>query len=221
MALLLFAGCSTMTVPPLTTGSADSYAQHQQKDGLVIGVQPMTDKKQVEDEFKVNLLEHGLMPILLVVENQNPASSFIVAKENVAVLNGITGTTNTAPVDKTAQRAQVASGATSAGQATGDAAIGVMSVAIAIPGADVLAVPLIIASAKLSSDATVVQYGLADKEFYSRTLGPGEKAYGFLYLQFPKVSPPSGEYHVIAKVKNAATRDETAFDFPVNLTAAK
>jgi hypothetical protein len=44
---------------------------------------------------------------------------------------------------------------------------------------------------------------------------------GFLYFQFPTASPPSGEYHLIAKVKHSVTGEETAFDFPVNLTLSK
>jgi hypothetical protein len=159
-----------MKVSPLTTGNADSYAQHQQKNGLVVGVQPMTDKKGIEGMFKVNLLEHGLLPILVVAENQNASESFIIAKENVTVLNGATGINAN-------NREEVGSGANSAGTAVGIAG-GVMALA-----SPLLAPPLVFASLKLSSDATVVRYNLADKEFYSRTLGPDEKAQGFLPRQ--------------------------------------
>ena len=207
--LSMFAGCSTMKVSPLTTGDADSYTQHQQQHGLVVGVQPMTDKKEIEGVFKVNLLDHGLLPILVVAENQSSSENFIIAKEKVTVSSAVPGTPHLT------QSGEVGAGASSAGSATGWAGA---AMALASPA---LAAPLIIASAKLGSDATVVQYNLADKEFYSRTLGPGQKAQGFLYLQFPKASPPAGEYHVIAKVKDSATGEETAFDFPVNLTVSK
>ena len=83
------------------------------------------------------------------------------------------------------------------------------------------AAPLLFAGLKMASNATVIQHNLADKEFYSRTLGPGEKAQGFVYFQFPKESPPSGNYHVVAEVKTSAGGKGTTFDFPVNLTLPK
>ncbi len=207
--LVLAAACGTMKVTPLATNEASSYAQHEEKNGLVVGVQPMTGKKEIEDVFRVNLLRHGLLPILLVVQNQSPSDSFIVPKEQITVLSDATGTTNAT------QTADVASGAKSAGEATGFAA-GAMILA-----SPVLAAPLMIASAKLGSDATVAQYNLADKEFYTHTLGPGEKAQGFLYFQFPKASPPSGNYHILINAKNPGNGKTTAFDFPVNLTVSK
>ncbi len=90
--LVLGSGCSTMKEPPLTTGSADSYTQHEQTNGMVVGIRPMTDKREIEDMFKVNLLDKGLLPILVVAENQSPAASFIIAKDKLFVLNEGTGT---------------------------------------------------------------------------------------------------------------------------------
>ncbi len=206
--VLLAAGCGTMKVTPLATNQASSYTQHEEKNGLVIGIQPMTDRREIQDMFKVNLLEHGLLPILLVVQNQSASDSFIVPKEQITVLGGATGSTNTS------HEADIASGAKAAGEATGFAAGAII---LASP---VVAAPLIIASLKLGSDATVVQYNLADKEFYTRTLGPGEKAQGFLYFRFPKTSPPSGAYHIIISARNPASGKTTAFDFPVNLTVS-
>jgi len=190
-----------MSVTPLTTGSAVSYTQHEQKDGVVVGINPMTNKGEIKDMFKVILLDEGLLPILVVAENQSASASVIIAKDRVFVLNEATKTTNSS------QRKEVASG--TAGTAVG------------ITGAALGSTPLLLAGLKMASDATVIQYNLADKEFYSRTLGPGEKAQGFVYFQFPKESPPSGNYHLVAEVKNSATGKATTFDFPVNLTLPK
>lgn len=197
---LMLASC-TMSVTPLTTGSAVSYAEHEQRDGIVIGVKPMTNKGEIEDMFKVNLLEQGLLPILVVAENQSASANVIIAKDKVFVLNEATRTTNSS------QRKEVASG--------------ISGTAVGYAGAALGSTPLLIAGIKMASDATVIQDNLADKEFYSRTLGPGEKAQGFVYFQFPKESPPSGNYHLVAEVKNSATGKATTFDFPVNLSLAK
>jgi hypothetical protein len=205
--LFLISGCTTMSVAPLKTGNADSYTQHEQKNGLVIGIRPMTDKREIKDMFKNNLLDNGLLPILVVAENQSASASFIIAKEKVFVLNEDTGTTNRS------QTTEVASG--DAGTAIG------LTGAVLDLANPVLAAPLVIAGMKMASNATVIQYNLADKEYYSRTLGPGEKAQGFVYFQFPNESPLSGNYHIVAEVKNSATGEATTFDFPVNLTLTK
>lgn len=204
-ALLFFgAGCTTMSVTPLTTCDAAAYAQHDQKGGLVIGIQPITNKGEVKDMFKVNLLDKGLLPILVVAENQSVSDSFIIAKEKITVLTDASGASSSS------QRKQVTSGATGT-------ALGITGAALAGVGS-LAAVPLVITGMKLASNATVIQHGLADKEFYSRTLGPGEKAQGFVYFQFPKESPPTGGHHVVAEIKNSATGETAIFDFSVNLT---
>ena len=204
---LLLAGCTTMSVTPLTTGSADSYTQHEQTNGLVIGIRPMTDRREIKHMFKVNLLDEGLLPILVVAESQSASGSFIIAKDKVYVLNEATGTTNTS------QQEEVASG-------TAGTAVGITG-AVLVGAGSLAAAPLLFTGLKMASNATVIQYNLADKEFYSRTLGPGEKAQGFVYFQFPKESPPSGNYHVVAEVKNSATGEATTFDFPMKLTLPK
>jgi hypothetical protein len=47
----LTAGCSTMHTTPLTTGSAVSYPEHAEQDGLSVGIRAMTDRREVEDMF--------------------------------------------------------------------------------------------------------------------------------------------------------------------------
>jgi len=203
---LMLAGCSTMKMAPLTTGSAGSYTQHEQTNGVVVGIRPMTDKQEIMDTFKINLLEKGLLPILVVVENQSASDSFIIAKDKVYVLNEATGTTSSS------QRKKVTSGGGEALAITGG---------ILVATGSLVAAPLLFTGMQKASNASVIEFNLADKEFYSWTLGPGEKAQGFVYFQFTKNSPPSGNYHVVAEVKNPATGEATTFDFPANLTLPK
>ncbi len=93
----------------------------------------------------MNLLEKGLLPILLVAEKHSTSSSFILAKGKVFVLDEATGATSVS------QLAKVTS------QTAGDAT--------AIAGASLLAgAPVMIAGLKMASDATVIKHNLADKE---------------------------------------------------------
>lgn len=198
--VLLAPGCRTMSVPKLESQQADLYAQHKEIGGLVVAVNPMTQREEIKQNFNTDLLDEGLLPILVVAENRNPSSSFIIAKEKVFVLNEDTGATNASGSKRVA-----------VGQATTG---GVLSVV----GAGGL-VGLI--GAKLGSDAQVIQHNLRDKEFYSRTLEPGQKAQGFIYFQFTQKTPPSGSYHLVAQIKNSSTDEVTPFDFEVNLNLTK
>ena len=202
-----------MKVAPLTTSSADSYTQHEQRNGLVVGIRPMTDKREIEDMFKVNLPDKGLLPILVVVENQDPTASFIMLKNKLWVQNEAMATNNS-----TQQRGKVTSGAGEGMSTAGGVMMGLGAFALPL---FVVGAPLALAGNKVASDASVIEFNLADKEFYSWTLGPGEKARGFVYFQFPKSSPPSGNYHFVAEVKNPATGETIPFDFPVSLTLSK
>src|SRR5438132_14385297 len=65
----LLVGCGTMGVTQFKTRNAGSYANTAEKNGVTIGIQPITDKREVKETFKMNLLEKGLLPILLVAEN--------------------------------------------------------------------------------------------------------------------------------------------------------
>ncbi len=200
--LVVASGCGTMKVTELKTNMADSYTDHAEKNGVVIGIHPMTEKKEIKETFRVNLLEKGLLPILLVAENRSAASSIILAKDRIFVLSERAGATNTS------QSTKVASG--SAGTALGITGASMLA-ATSLAGA-----PLLIAGLKMASDATVIQHNLADKEFYSRTLGPGQKAQGFVYFQYPKGKPPSGIHHVVIELKDSSTGEPTPFDFKVN-----
>lgn len=199
--LLLGSGCSTMKVTEFKTESAASYALHQEREGLLVAVKPLLDAKAVREVFKVNLLEKGLVPVLVVAENRSSAGSFQLLKEGIAVLN------ETGESAGTVERKGVASGKVGTGFATVGAAVG--------------SAPLLIAGLKMASNASVIQHNLAAKEFYSRTLGPGQTARGYVYFQFAGDNPPAGALRVVVQARNSATGTTTAFDFPTQLTVSK
>jgi hypothetical protein len=84
-----------------------------------------------------------------------------------------------------------------------------------------VAAPLLFEGMQMESNASVIEFNLGDKEFYTRTLGPGEKAQGFVYVQLPKGSLPSGDYRLVARARNAATCEAIDFDLPLNLNFSK
>lgn len=189
------AGCATMDVTELKTQSAASYANTAEKNGVKIAVHPVTGK-EMKDTFRTDLLSKGVLPILVVAENHSASSSYILAKDRVFVLSGT--------ATNISQQTKVAS--ESGGVAAG------------VAGAALLSPALLLAGLKMASDATVIQHNLGDKELYSRTLGPGQKAQGFIYYNFPKGAKLEDSYRVLVDLKDAATSESTPFDFKITLT---
>src|SRR5262245_42690859 len=84
--VIVLAGCSTMKVPELKVQDASTYEFIAQTNGLVLAVQPLTAKDKVKETFRTDLVGKGIVPILVVVENKS-ASSFLLEKEKVFVVN--------------------------------------------------------------------------------------------------------------------------------------
>jgi hypothetical protein len=187
------AGCATMKVTEFHAQPVATYAVKAEQKGLSIAAHPMTAREEIKKAFRKDLREKGLLPILIIAENHNSSASFILAKEKVFVKNVETDT------NELGRRGKVAS--STAGEAT------------ALAGAAVTSPAMVIIGLKLASDAQVVEHNLSDKEFYSRTLGPGQKAQGFIYFQLPKDASLSDKHRVVVEAVEAATRETLTFTF--------
>jgi hypothetical protein len=166
----------------------------------------MTDAKQIKDTFKVNLLDKGVLPVLVVVENKRPDTSITIARGKVCLHDQAAGTSSLP------ERKKVTSDA-----GRGLAAAGaVLTACCVIP-----AIPLLFEGMQMNSNASIIEFNLGDEEFYTHTLGPGEKAQGFVYFQLPGGASTSGNCHLIAEVNPPASREATAFDFPLSFNLPK
>jgi hypothetical protein len=207
-------GCATMKVPEAKVGSAESYALKAEDKGLLVAAHALTDTHEVEEAFNENLLKHGIVPILVVVENRSASSHYIVAKRNVGAINRETA-------EKIiGGRGQAKSD--SAGSGLLNTGTGVMLVGLGSLGASIIAAPLLIAGMKVASDAQVVEHNLRIKEFYSRTLEPGQRAFGYLYLKLPEPLPEPGatprppvHYNVVLQAIDPETKAVLNFNLPL------
>jgi hypothetical protein len=198
--LLLGSGCSTMQVTTLKQRSTESCEYHAEQKGVVVGIHPVIEEREMEEIFKMDLREKGLLPILLVVDNRS-ASSFIIAKDKVRVGDETSG------AFATSQRTNLTS------QAAG------MGGALILVGSAVGGLLLEVVGFQLASDAGVIQHNLADKEFCSRTLAPSQSAQGFIYFRLSKGTSLVGNYHVLVDLKDSSSGDVLPFDFAVDLTS--
>lgn len=199
---LLVVGCATMRIPEAKVHATESYQLKAEHKGLLVAVHPVTDENEIKETFRTALLGKGILPILIVTENRNPSTSFILTKNKVTVVN------REALERDASQRQRVTSDTSGADMLK--AGVWIMPVSVVIGG------PLIIAGLKMSSDAQVIEHNLREKEFYSRTVGPAQKAYGYVYFQLPQGTIALDQHHVLVEAVDSSTGEAMTFDFPIN-----
>jgi len=198
MILSILAGCSRTPViyPDFPNHSPDQYQYHQENNGLVIGISPITDPQEIRKYFGVNLLEGGVLPVFLSANNQNPKAIFVLQREHITL--GLNSNTDKQPeiIDSSDRE----------------------SMAIA---AHLLSALFIPAWASAESEYFELKQNLARKEFRSKTLSPGRQTDGFVYFQIPSNNKESAESPkrttIQIKVKETKSKQNYQFVFPVVL----
>ena len=90
-------------------------------------------------------------------------------------------------------------------------------------GAPLVTAPLFLVMALTASDSVNrnLEHNLTGKEFFTRTLGPGQRASGFVYCRFQKDKPPSGNYRILAEVLNSASSTAVPVEFDIKIQLTK
>jgi hypothetical protein len=191
---LVVVGCTTMKVSETKVQATESYQLKAEYEGLLVAAYPVTNKDEIEESFRTDLLGNGILPVLVIAENRSPSTSFLIAKEKVAV------------VDQDSLRKTSANREIAASDKGGESLLNI--------GGVLFSPVLLITGSKMASDAQVINHNLADKAFYSRTVGPGQKVHGYVYFQLPQGSAAVARHHVLVEVSDASTGKTVTFDFP-------
>ena len=190
----LMAGCMTMDIPADKIQPLSAYPVKLEQQGLTIAVNAL-NKKEIDAVFGTNLLDDGILPVLVVAENRNPSTSFVLPKNKVVV----------------ADANAVSSGKTGVGQtkeAVGDtlSAAGVL-----------LMSPLALVGTKLSSDAGTVSHGMGLKELQSHTVDPGQQVHGYVYVPISKEARGKQvNLRAIIEATDTSNFKSMTFDIPIN-----
>ena len=64
---------------------ARQYKHYLEKEGLGIAIDPLFQKDRVESHFGMDLLAKGILPVLIVVENNHPESVFLLEGKNITL----------------------------------------------------------------------------------------------------------------------------------------
>jgi len=193
IAVSLAMGCASMKVPTFEVKEVDAYAIRTEQDGLILAVQPTFEPSEIDRTFRTNLLDKGVLPILLVAENHNPSRAFILQPDAIEIASADTRAraSEPRPTVSSSTQGEVMMGA------------GVL-----------ISLPLLIAGIKMVSDSEVIQHNLADKAFYSTTLANGQRARGFLYFRVPKDASPGSRYEVVVDARDAMTGEVVRLNVP-------
>lgn len=190
----LLPGCMTMDVPPDKIKPLSAYPVKLEQQGLTIAVNAL-NRKEIDEVFGTDLLDDGILPVLVVAENRSPSTSFVLPKNKVAV----------------ADAKAVPSGKVEGVGQTKEAVGGTISAAGVI-----LMSPLALLGTKLSSDAGVVMHGLGLKEFQSHTVDPGQTVHGYVYFPYPKgAGDKPMELRAVIEVTETSNFRPLTFDLPI------
>jgi hypothetical protein len=195
-------GCSTMNVTEFKAQPASTYRYKAETNGLTLAVEPFTAKHQVKETFNTDVVSKGIIPVLVVVEN-NGSATYLLAKEKALVGKGSTN----------ALTGQLSTGGT--GDTAAKVGAGFLAVSIISGPAVVVAAPLLIGGMKAMSNADVIRHNLSDKALASHTIEPGKRAYGFLYFQLAKGQKFTGTHQVVVELTSAAGGEPLSFLFNV------
>jgi len=141
---------------------------------LQCGIHVMSLASEQEIYFESNLSQHGITPIWLQISNMSTVDTFLIVSDDITVANGNT-TLSQAERTKTSVSTKSASIATTAG-------VVLLTPALAI------SLPLLIFGGISLKKAGEVKRNLVERQFYSRSLGPGASVGGFVYVQESKAS---------------------------------
>jgi len=178
-------GCSSTVPahPEYNVQSVDSYEYSQVLDGLRIAVHPIKAASECEEYFGENLISLGILPVLVVAENENTASSFILTNDQFSLLNA---------EDASLDRSKVGDERTWATINT--IALGDMFFA------------------SMAFQKVEAKQMFAEKEFRAKTLSPGSTTSGFVYFQFPEKKISEGPWVVQVKAIRPIEQETRIFN---------
>jgi len=162
----------------------------------------MLDKKETEQYFGLDALGAGILILHLEAENRSPTATFLLWKENMALVPG-------GEANQQAQGLLTPERESPTGKALGSAG------AVLVPFSPITALPTLLVGAKLLSDASVIRQSFLTKEFRSQSLSPGRSASGFLYFKVD-LQRPFRVDTLVLKVTDTLGEQETEFRIPVN-----
>jgi hypothetical protein len=207
--LLMVNGCATYVPPAAPVQPATQYKFTQEQQGLMVAIDPFMEEDRLKTYFGTDLLANGILPVLIVVNNHNPQSGYLVQAESFSLSKKGGTVTDSKGGEAQAPRPNLD------GAQAGVAAGGVIAAA-AIPLLMVPAVFAIIVMDKKMANATAINENLRKNAFVGRTVLPGESHSGFVYFKVGSRDEAKDLGTISSRVKELKSDKELLFVYQIS-----
>ena len=209
----IFPSCSPVEIKEVTIQKADYYRFTSQKAGLKISVDPYTEENRLKDFFGCDLLSRGVLPILIVIENQNAEDGYILVKEkSVLVLQNTDPTNTLSSLGTGSYDSQDLEKALKAERAIKLAG----AMGIIFPVSLVVIVPLVEKAQKKTYDEIAIKRIIEETHLLDKTIYQGGSHSGFLYFQFKTKEDINRVAGFSLSMKNIRTNEIVSFIMAIN-----
>jgi len=210
-AILFIAGCSSVAErgESFQARHCASYPSCQNKSGLHVAVDVLQDKQMIVKYFGAELAKRGIIPLLVVAENENIDSSFLLpyADPRVTILSDDQSKPSN-PRQQSGKSLNLERAQASAHeQARYDLGKEYLV------GGGVLFSWLSFADLGPTEQAAALKQELAVKALVKKTLSPGKEQSGFIYFGLPHKLDHDVHLQVTIKALNLSSRKEETFTF--------
>jgi hypothetical protein len=185
-AALGLSGCG-VSLPDYPERPVSSYPSRQTQGDVTVAAHAVVDPIEARRYFHSDLVSDGILPMLVVIENRDPQASYVISKEQCAVVDPTRVTTGEVVDDQLA------------------------AAALASP-----VVPLPIAGdvAILNNENALENF--ESKEMKLLTISPEEKIQGFVYFRIRRGESKLWEQRALrVRLRKAGTEEVVEFSLPL------
>jgi len=209
---LSFDGCSTLLLPDYELDSIDKYQNSKTINGLTIVVHPLKDSEESEKYFGVDFNKTELLPVLIIINNQSPESSYIIEKEKFILISEQTY------LNQKENDLEAASDMAKRGSATNEAAsVALVAGLLFFTPLAVVAMPIGLFGANKTCNAKEIKRNMLENEYQTTTVSASKSTHGFIYFTKPKDKTQTNNFILRIDANNLKQKSIDRFEFYLSL----
>ena len=217
---LVMLGCSHTLAPNVAVKPTSQYQLCQEREGLKVAVDPFFEEERIKTFFGTDLISHGVLPVLVVIENNHPNSGFLFDKRNFSiVMKGEDSDSQRGTDDIIHKYQKLLDFEKYPGLFIGMGAIAIVNPIMLPPiVTPIMLTPVVVLGfydTKKESDNAKINQNLMRKAFLDKTIFPGGSHSGFLYFQLKDQEVAKKVVAILIKVKNTISNEEQSFVFQI------
>jgi hypothetical protein len=211
MVIIALPGCAdrVRTIPELGILKPSQYHYCQEEKGLRIALDPIMEEDRLKTYFGEDLLKLGIMPVLVVAENEGADSCYLIEEKRFAVKikEGYRFKGKDPYTKDTLAHEKVLTLAKGRVLTPGES----VAVLTAMPLIGVIPLALLLDQRKAQMD--YVYMNIKNRSFVDRTVYPGETHSGFIYFRVPGREAVNQIDGINLTVKDLRSEKEQEFTF--------